>query len=256
MRNSNFLKPSPYVEISVDGNSPRKTETVKNTAQPKWNETFTLLVTPQSKINFVVFDRNNFRKDTPVGEKKVELFQILTHFSGRCDNLELTLDLINENKQSESPAKVGELICVFQGLNVDMSKFLKPGPSTAAIPLAQNNSDGNVQNRSVFNGIRAKVRSSGIENIVPPPAPGVSATGSRLSTSERRTSRSNTNIPPQSPTTVAIPNGTVGPPATVPNGNAVQVENEDGRPEEPLPPGWEMRFDTYGRRYYVDHNNR
>ena len=26
--------------------------------------------------------------------------------------------------------------------------------------------------------------------------------------------------------------------------------------EEPLPPGWEMRFDQYGRRYYVDHNNR
>ena len=27
-------------------------------------------------------------------------------------------------------------------------------------------------------------------------------------------------------------------------------------PEEPLPPGWEMRYDNYGRRYYVDHNNR
>jgi len=26
--------------------------------------------------------------------------------------------------------------------------------------------------------------------------------------------------------------------------------------EEPLPPGWEMRCDQYGRRYYVDHNTR
>ena len=26
--------------------------------------------------------------------------------------------------------------------------------------------------------------------------------------------------------------------------------------EEPLIPGWEMRYDQYGRRYYVDHNNR
>ncbi|QQP39523.1 E3 ubiquitin-protein ligase, partial [Caligus rogercresseyi] len=26
--------------------------------------------------------------------------------------------------------------------------------------------------------------------------------------------------------------------------------------EEPLPPGWEMRYDRYRRRYYVDHNNR
>jgi hypothetical protein len=26
--------------------------------------------------------------------------------------------------------------------------------------------------------------------------------------------------------------------------------------EDPLPPGWEMRFDQYGRKYYVDHNTR
>ena len=26
--------------------------------------------------------------------------------------------------------------------------------------------------------------------------------------------------------------------------------------EEPLIPGWEMRYDQYGRRYYVYHNNR
>lgn len=51
--------------------------------------------------------------------------------------------------------------------------------------------------------------------------------------------------------------GTIGPPATVPNGNVVTSELEESRAEsEPLPPGWEMRFDTYGRRYYVDHNTR
>ena len=29
-----------------------------------------------------------------------------------------------------------------------------------------------------------------------------------------------------------------------------------GHHEEPLPPGWEMRCDQHGRRYYVDHNTR
>lgn len=44
----------------------------------------------------------------------------------------------------------------------------------------------------------------------------------------------------------------------MPNGNAVQPETEENRsnPEEPLPFGWEMRYDTFGRRYYVDHNTR
>lgn len=27
-------------------------------------------------------------------------------------------------------------------------------------------------------------------------------------------------------------------------------------PEGPLPPGWEVRFDQYGRRYYVDHTTK
>jgi hypothetical protein len=26
--------------------------------------------------------------------------------------------------------------------------------------------------------------------------------------------------------------------------------------EEPLPPGWEMRTDLFGRRYYVDHTTK
>lgn len=50
--------------------------------------------------------------------------------------------------------------------------------------------------------------------------------------------------------------GIIGPPVTVPNGNIPQAENGEGRNEEELPPGWEMRFDAFGRRYYVDHNTR
>lgn len=48
--------------------------------------------------------------------------------------------------------------------------------------------------------------------------------------------------------------GNIGPPASVPNGSVVL--QDDQRQDEPLPPGWEMRLDTYGRRYYVDHNTR
>lgn len=80
---SSFIKPSPYVEITVDEQAPRKTEAAKNTTQPKWNESFNLLVTLQSKIHFAVLDRNNFRKDTVVGEKTVDLYQLLVHSEGR-----------------------------------------------------------------------------------------------------------------------------------------------------------------------------
>lgn len=170
LRHYNFIKPSPYVELSVDGENCRKTETVKNTIQPKWNETFTLLVTVQSKINFVVLDRNSFRKDTPLGEHKVDIFELLNYSNGRIDNLELTLDLLNDNK-SETPTKCGELTCVLSGLNVDMSKYARTSQANCSMPLSPSNTF--IQQRSVLNGIRVKFRGQGTENMVP--------TSSRLS---------------------------------------------------------------------------
>ena len=35
-------KPDPYLELSVDGQPPRKTDVVKKTLNPSWNEHFTV----------------------------------------------------------------------------------------------------------------------------------------------------------------------------------------------------------------------
>lgn len=165
LRTHNLLKPTPYVEITVDDKNPLKTETVKTTTQPKWNETFTLLVTPQSKLNFAVKCHNNFRKDTTIGEKKLDLISLLLQFNGKCDNLDVTLDLMSE-KGSDSPVKVGELVCTFRGLNVDMSNYVRTNGST---PLGPSNSDLSLsqQHRTVLRGVRIKMRSTGTENVMP-----------------------------------------------------------------------------------------
>ncbi|KAI4464488.1 hect domain ubiquitin-protein ligase [Holotrichia oblita] len=266
LRSSSFLKPSPYVEITVDGHSPRRTEIVKTTSQPKWNESFTILVTPHSKLHFSVLDHNNFRKDTTIGEKKLDLHQLLTLYDGRIKNLELTIDLTNENKQNDSPSKAGELICVLSDLHIDLSNHNSRG--AAALPLEYDNE--NTPPQSVLNGIRARVRVQANENA----ALQVSRRRSVL-TADRPapppptlpTSQSNVNIPfdVKLNKTFLMENlnsvsGTIGPPITpVPNGNAVQVNADvpqSNGTEEPMPPGWEMRVDSYGRRYYVDHNTR
>ena len=126
LRSSSFLKPNPYVEFSVDDKSPRKTEVSKSTYQPKWNEEFTILVTPYSKLHFRLLDHSTFRKDTTIGEKKISLFQILAHYNGKLENLELTLDLINESKHDGSFSKVGELVTLFDGLKIDMAGVTAP----------------------------------------------------------------------------------------------------------------------------------
>lgn len=149
------------MEITVDGHSPRRTEIVKTTSQPKWNESFTILVTPHSKLHFSVLDHNNFRKDTTIGEKKLDLHQLLTLYDGRIKNLELTIDLTNENKQNDSPSKAGELICVLSDLHIDLSNHNSRG--AAALPLGEYDNE-NTPPQSVLNGIRARVRVQGNEN--------------------------------------------------------------------------------------------
>lgn len=60
-----------------------------------------------------------------------------------------------------------------------------------------------------------------------------------------------------SPTTSAVASGSSV--QAVPNGpnpNEQQMAAAQPADDEPLPAGWEIRFDQFGRRYYVDHNTR
>lgn len=83
-----------------------------------------------------------------------------------------------------------------------------------------------------------------------------------LTTNSNNTSTStspanvSTPIPPSvSPSTSAnntTATATTTAVATTTAANATNVAGE----EEPLPQGWEIRFDQFGRKYYVDHNTR
>lgn len=73
---------------------------------------------------------------------------------------------MSEAKQGDSPSKTGDLICVLQGLTIEMSAHNSRG-AAAGKPLAQSNSDGTAHRSCVLNGVRAKVRVQGTENMVP-----------------------------------------------------------------------------------------
>lgn len=164
MRNHTFLKPSPYVELIVDDTSPRRTEIIKNSPHPKWNEIFTVLITPHSKINFCVLDHNNFRKDTLLGEKKIDLYRLLACFNGVLQNVEVTLDLTNESRQTETPTRMGELVCVLNGL--DLRNYIM---SSLSGSNSQNNSDV-LPNRTLQEGVRARIRPPIDENAIAHPS--------------------------------------------------------------------------------------
>lgn len=108
-------KPSPYVEILVDGKVVRKTEAVKNTHEPTWsNETFTVyesqylnqndspllmsyflcrLVTTTSKCLLRLYSHSTFKRDLVLGEGRVDIHKQLVREQGKFDKTNLVLDV-------------------------------------------------------------------------------------------------------------------------------------------------------------------
>lgn len=168
-----IIKPHPYVELSVDDCKIHKTEVIKNTYQPKWNEQFTVyvysdiinlycivvkiscthidyfisrLVTPYSMLHYRVYDYCKFQKDVLISQKHISLHDILYTYNGVCDNLELTIDLMrprhhdhqaSSSASSSNMVKVGELVTVLNGFHIDMALLVNPTRDGLEMPNNQ-----------------------------------------------------------------------------------------------------------------------
>ncbi|CAB3231123.1 unnamed protein product [Arctia plantaginis] len=258
IKNSGLFKPNPYLQVVIDDKLSRRTDYIKNTLHPKWKEDLTVLVTPQSELLFRLADYHSFRKDNIIGEKRIHLLKILLYFNGKCDNVELTIDLMKTVSQENSSSaggevKTAELVILLDGLRVDPSVL-----SQSHEVLGENANTGSPLNE----GVRAKLRMRSnpetmrsmarSQTLRPPPGPPPLSNG---------THNSPPNIPgpPIMGPSTSLPEGAAGPShadvtaSGPPASGSVQFTNPG---EEPLPAGWEMRYDVYGRRYYVDHNTR
>lgn len=69
-----------------------------------------------------------------IAEKNISLYDILCNYNGVCDNLELTIDLMRtrhhdhlaSSSSSNNLVKVGELITILHGFQIDMSQVANP----------------------------------------------------------------------------------------------------------------------------------
>ncbi|XP_071091947.1 E3 ubiquitin-protein ligase Su(dx)-like [Haliotis cracherodii] len=278
-------KPDPYLELSVDGQPPKKTDVSKKTTTPKWDEHFTVLVTPYSKLDFRVLSQNSIRTDTLLGQTVVDLHALLEENHGKFNELRKVFELKLEGK-----GKVGDSTVVFNGMEVNMKNFPK---KTAAGSKVQNgstsrsNRHSNPEGRTPSRLPRSNSSSnqSNVARAAPPrPAnpPGGSSSAPTTPSSNATTPVASTppagaaNTPPAvvPGTPTAHQNGAVvgaagtpgGPPPPLPPPTTGTTDAPPGNPSaaetamnantEPLPPGWEMRLDQHNRPYYVDHNTR
>ncbi|XP_068453400.1 itchy E3 ubiquitin protein ligase b [Clinocottus analis] len=115
----NWFGPSPYVEVTVDGQS-KKTEKCTNTHSPKWKQPLTVIVTPFSKLVFRVWSHQTLKSDVLLGMATLDVSDTLKSNDMKISEVVQTLQLCADRDQSDV---VGDLSVCLDGLTVDSEAF-------------------------------------------------------------------------------------------------------------------------------------
>jgi len=113
---SGFFKADPYVELTVDGQRPQRTETLKRTWSPEWKQSVTVLVTRNSKIDLKVYNHYSIKSDMILGEARIDLLSLLQANNGRLKNLSHSSSL--RLSKNGSVSTTGEISVILDGMNV------------------------------------------------------------------------------------------------------------------------------------------
>ncbi|XP_070824389.1 itchy E3 ubiquitin protein ligase b [Chaetodon trifascialis] len=115
----NWFGPSPYVEVTVDGQS-KKTEKCNNTHSPKWKQPLTVIVTPFSKLVFRVWSHQTLKSDVLLGMATLDVSDTLKSNDMKISEVVQTLQLCADRDQSDV---VGDLSVCLDGMTVDPEMF-------------------------------------------------------------------------------------------------------------------------------------
>ncbi|KAM7150659.1 E3 ubiquitin-protein ligase Itchy homolog isoform 1-T1 [Macrochelys suwanniensis] len=121
-----WFGPSPYVEVSVDGQS-KKTEKCNNTNSPKWKQHLTVIVTPVSKLNFRVWSHQTLKSDILLGSAALEVHETLKSNNMKLEQVVVTLQLVGDREPAEV---IGDLSVCLDGMQVD-PELLTNGDATS-----------------------------------------------------------------------------------------------------------------------------
>uniref|UniRef100_A0A8C8E079 E3 ubiquitin-protein ligase n=1 Tax=Oryzias sinensis TaxID=183150 RepID=A0A8C8E079_9TELE len=110
----NWFGPSPYVEVTVDGQS-KRTEKCNNTHSPKWKQSLTVIVTPVSELIFRVWSHQTLKADILLGMASLEICQILKTNNFKLCEVVQSLQLSTGRNSLDV---VGELSVCLDGMQV------------------------------------------------------------------------------------------------------------------------------------------
>lgn len=96
-----------------------------------------------------------------LGERIIPLAHILQHFNGRCEFLELTIDLFVTSKSDNRQTKSGELVAILNGLRLDNGSIVQlqqNGASAQAVSSVVNDAASVGRSCMIYGGVRARLR--------------------------------------------------------------------------------------------------
>ncbi|XP_036101739.1 E3 ubiquitin-protein ligase Itchy homolog isoform X4 [Molossus molossus] len=276
----NWFGPSPYVEVTVDGQS-KKTEKCNNTNSPKWKQPLTVIVTPMSKLHFRVWSHQTLKSDVLLGTAALDIYETLKSNNMKLEKVVVTLQLVGDKEPTET---IGDLSVCLDGLQLE-SEIVTNGEATCSenvkgasqsddgsrpkeeTRVNTNGSDdpedaGSGENRKVNGNNSPSLSNGGFKpsrpprpSRPPPPTPRrpASVNGSPPSATSESDGSSTGSLPPTNTNSNTSEGATSGLiiPLTISGGSGPRPLNPV--PQAPLPPGWEQRVDQHGRVYYVDH---
>ncbi|XP_062500651.1 NEDD4-like E3 ubiquitin-protein ligase WWP2 [Corticium candelabrum] len=281
-------KPDTYVEVCCDQNTSRKTEAVKKTWQPKWDDDFNILVTPTSSMEFRVFSHKTLKADIQLGVATVDINNLLRKHNGKLSSEKLTLKLNKEGIYA------GDLDIMLDGLEYDLRTLgIEPPASTvntnstntaeeqtagmtsdsSSHPLENANQDSeedlpsrdqraartaSQQRTSAATLAAGAAAVAGTRTASTTPAAAQSGLGTAATRSTATPARRSTPAVPGGARQIPLPTGWEE--RRTPDGRLYYLDHNTRtttwtRPQ-PLPQGYEMRIDPRGRTYYVDHTTR
>uniref|UniRef100_A0A3P9D533 E3 ubiquitin-protein ligase n=1 Tax=Maylandia zebra TaxID=106582 RepID=A0A3P9D533_9CICH len=262
----NWFGPSPYVEVTVDGQS-KKTEKCTNTHSPKWKQPLTVIVTPFSKLVFRVWSHQTLKSDLLLGMATLDLSETLKSNDMKISEVVQTLQLCADRDESDV---VGDLSVCLDGMTVDPDMFAKAEADHHS--ESRKSTKRNLHwNSPAVDSIEHKSSPSGRRSVNSTGSPSVSSTGLRPVRPPRpsRPPPPTPRRPNSSPVSCTIKKSGLNF-IIVPFSRWEQRVDQNGRlyyvdhvekkttweRPEPLPHGWERRVDQMGRVYFVDHMTR
>ncbi|KAF4798881.1 E3 ubiquitin-protein ligase Itchy [Turdus rufiventris] len=253
-----WFGPSPYVEVSVDGQS-KKTEKCNNTNSPKWKQHLTVIVTPVSKLNFRVWSHQTLKSDVLLGSAALDIHETLKSNSMKLDQVVVTLHLVSDREPAEV---VGDLSVCLDGMQVDPD-LLTNGEASSTRTSSNGPSSASTESDGASAGSLAGTASNTPSEQNPE---GATATTTAPASPALTTPPVSRQVQPVNPSPQALTTVSQGPlppgweQRVDQHGRVYYVDHVEKRTTwdrpEPLPPSWERRVDNMGRIYYVDHFTR